>query len=274
MTNPPYASGSAPDPNRPQQGPAAPSFQYRPQDPGTVPYGQPTGPVLPPPPTWGQRWGLLPKDDRPRQVTVILQTLWIHLAAVLVVTLLGLTGSVALTIVLGVLAAAVNLVLIWAVAREQLGRFGSDDPRLPLSIGLGALALIALVRLFNVFTLVPALVQITAALLILVLAFTKPVRAWLQDRPGNRPRQAEEPAPGTPLVPQAPPPQWRDPAAPGLQPAGPGIAPGAALRPGGPAVPPGGPGAPGTQYGYRPPVQPGPPASGPAAPNGWPQPPN
>jgi hypothetical protein len=245
MTHSPYTPGPAPDPNLPPQPPAAQSFQYRPQDPGAVQYGQPSGPVLPPPPTWGQRWGLLPTGDRPRQVTVILQTLWIHLAAVLAATLLGLTGNTVLTIVLGVLAAAVNLVLVWAVAREQLGRFGSDNPRLPIYIGLGALTVIALIRVFNVFTVVPALVQVTAALLVLVLAFTKPVRAWLQDRPGNRPHSAaQEPAPGAPLAPQAPPPQWRAPAGPGAQ----------------------------NPYGYQPPAQPGPPANNPAN-NGWPQPP-
>ncbi|MEU5873663.1 hypothetical protein AB0A73_19155 [Glycomyces sp. NPDC047369] len=237
MTNSPYTSGPAPDPNRPPQGPA---FQYRPQDPGEVQYGQPTGPVLPPPPTWGQRWGVLPKDDRPRQVTVILQTLWIHLAATVVATLLGLTGSAGLSITLGVIAAAVNLVLIWAVAREALGRFGTDDPRLPIYIGLGVLALVALFRVFNPFTVVPAILQITAALLVLVLAFTKPVRAWLRER--NRPKGSDVPPP---VAPQAPPPQWRDPAGPGAH----------------------------APYGYGAPQQPGPPANGPAAPNGWPQPP-
>ncbi|WP_335986857.1 hypothetical protein [Glycomyces sp. MUSA5-2] len=224
MTNTP----TGPGPNRPPQ---APGFQYRPQDPGEVQYGQPTGPVLPPPPTWGQRWGVLPKDDRPKQVTVILQTLWIHLAATVVATLLGLTGSAGLSIALGILAAAVNLVLIWAVAREALGRFGSDDPRLPIYIGLGALALIALFRVFNPFTVVPAILQITAALLILVLAFTKPVRAWL-DRPGNRRKGTDAPPPAAP---QAPPPQWRDPAGPGAQ----------------------------APYGYGAPQQPGPPQPGP-----------
>ncbi|RRS00343.1 hypothetical protein [Glycomyces terrestris] len=281
MTNSPYAAGSAPDPNRPPQ-----SFQYRPQDPGAVPYGQPSGPVLPPPPTWGQRWGLLPKDERPRQVTVILQTLWIHLAAVLTATLLGLTGSLALTLVLGVLAAAVNLVLIWAVAREQLGRFGSDDPKLPVHIGLGVLALLALVRVFNVFTVVPAIVQIAAALLVFVLMLTKPVRAWLAERPGNRPKGSQEPpAPGAPLAPQAPPPQWRDPAAPGLLPGAqpvpgvqPGVQPGASAVPGLlPGVQPGAQPVPGVQpggpHGYRPPAPPSPPPSGPAAHPGWPQPP-
>jgi hypothetical protein len=183
------------------------------------------------------------------------------------------------------------------VARELLGRFGSDDPRVPIYIGLGVLALIALFRVFNVFTVVPALVQITAALLILVLAFTKPVRVWLQERPGNRPRKDEEPAQG-PLIPQAPPPQWRDPAAPGLQPAGPGAVPGGAafqaggpgvppsgmgVPPGGPSVPPSGPGlqpsGPSVQaaprYGHQPPSQPasGHPTTGPATRNGWPQPP-
>ncbi|GAA1667078.1 hypothetical protein GCM10009830_11010 [Glycomyces endophyticus] len=243
MTNSPYTSGPAPDPNRPPQG--GPSFQYRPQDPGDVQYGQPAGPVLPPPPTWGQRWGVLPKDDRPRQVTVMLQALWLHLAATLVATLLGLTGVAALSVVFGLLAAAVNLVLIWAVAREQLGRFGSEDPKLPLYIGLGVLAVAALYRCFSVFTLVPALLQLAAVLLVLVLAFTRPVRAWLQERPGNRPKQSQEPAAGAPLAPQAPPPQWRDPAGPGAQ----------------------------SPYGYQPPAQPGPPANGPAASNGWPQPP-
>ncbi|MEU6247271.1 hypothetical protein [Glycomyces sp. NPDC047010] len=234
MTNSPFTSGPAPDPNRPPQGPA---FQYRPQDPGEVQYGQPSGPVLPPPPSWGQRWGVLAKDDRPRQVTVILQTLWIHLAATVVATLLGLTGSVGLSVALGVIAAAVNLVLIWAVAREALGRFGTDDPRLPIYIGLGVLALLALFRVFNPFTVVPAILQITAALLILVLAFTKPVRAWLKDRPGNRPKGADTPPPAAP---QAPPPQWRDPAGPAAQP----------------------------PYGYQPPQQPGP-----SSQHNWPQPP-
>ncbi|GAA2304265.1 hypothetical protein GCM10009853_071560 [Glycomyces scopariae] len=245
MTNSPYTSGPAPDPNA-TPGPGAPSFQYRPQDPGAVQYGQPTGPVLPPPPTWGQRWGLLPKDDRPKQVTVILQSLWIHLAATVIATLLGLTGVAALSVVFGVLAAAVNLVLIWAVAREQLGRFGSDNPRLPIYIGLGVLAVAALYRVFNPFTVVPALVLAAAVLLVLVLAFTRPVRAWLQDRPGNRPRrEQQEQTAGTPLDPQAPPPQWRGPAGPGAQ----------------------------NPYGYQPPSPPGPPANGPAASNGWPQPP-
>lgn len=220
MTNSPYATGPADPSQRPAGpppgpvanpgGPAAPpagpaplSFQYQPHDPRAAYASGSAGPVLPPPPTFAQRWGFTGKDDRPRQVTVMLQALWIGLAATalaLVVGLAAASGPLALAagLVFGLLAAAASLAMIWAFARERLGRFRFQNPRHPVYIGLGILGLDALLRLFSAWTLVPALVQAAAAALVLVLLFTRPARAWLRDRPGNQPRQEEErrPLPG------------------------------------------------------------------------------
>jgi len=261
MTNPPYATGPA-DPNRPPHhaGPAGPagqpggsaaapgpqSFRYQPHDPyGTFAAGQPAGPVLPPPPTFAERWGITGSNDRPRQVTVILQALWIYLAATALALIIGIVAALIATasamffvgIVFSVIVAAACFVLIWAIAREALGRFGFQDPRKVIYIGLGLLGLNALLGAFSSLKLIPGLVQILAVLLVLVLLFTKPVRAWLRDRPGNLPRNApDQPPAAAPLMPQAPQqPVWRD----------------------------------------VPPTAPRPPADGqnPAAPTGWPQPP-
>lgn len=272
MTNPPYATGPAHDPNLPPRQPggaAVPpaanpagnpqSFQYRPHDPyGSYAAGQQSGPVLPPAPTFRQRWGIQTKDDRPRQVTVMLQSLWIYLATATVVVIVGaIMAAVAFStlgflysVVLGLVSAVVCLVLIWAVAREQLGRFGSHHPRTTLYIGLGVLGFNAFLGVFSFLTLVPALAQAAAVLLCLVLIFTKPVKAWFKERPGNLPRNdsGERPgADGEQLGGYRPPepPQWRE--------TGP-----VAQRP-----PAAGPAAPQ-----------GPPApSNPNAHNGWPQPP-
>jgi hypothetical protein len=212
MTHPPYASGPA-DPARPTQppgpppgpaaqpgGPAPLSFQYRPHDPrATFAAGQPAGSVLPPPPTFAQRWGFTGKDDRPRQVTVMLQSLWIALAADVLGIVLGLaagsTAVLVLGLVFGLLAAAANLILIWGFARERLGRLGFGDPHHPVYIGLGLIGLNALTGFLSVWKFVPALAQLAAAVLVLILLFTRPVRAWLRDRPGNQPRKDEEPRP-------------------------------------------------------------------------------
>lgn len=285
MTNTPYTPGPAYDPNRPQQqpnggyapqggntlplagnpprqgapqaapaanqdGPPTRSFQYRPHDPyAHVNPGEEAGPVLPPAPTFLQRWGFLGKDDRPRQVTVILQTLWIHLAVVLLVSLIGIPVAAAgssgfgyVIVVLGFITTAVSLVFIWAVAKERLARLGFDDPRKPIYIGLGVFALNALVGYFSVWTFVPALAGSVAALLVMVLFFTRPARAWLREREGNQPKREEpeqRPLPGEDYL---------------------------AARPGAPAAP--------QQHAWpASPVQP--PAHGaPQAPNnGWPQPP-
>jgi hypothetical protein len=282
MTNTPYTPGPAYDPNRPPQpagsyapqpGPAAPqgaapshgpgqggpatlSFNYRPHDPyAHLNPGQESGPVLPPPPTFLQRWGFLGKDDRPRQVTVILQTLWINLAVTLLVALIGIPvaagGSSAfgfVIVVLGLIATAANLVLIWAVAKERLGRLGFEDPRKPVYIGLGVFGLNALIEFFSVWTFVPALAQAAATVLVLILFFTRPARTWLREREGNQPKRPEpeqRPLPGEDYLAAqrataAPPvgPQQGWPAAPPV--------------PGGHPAPPGG---------HAP------------APQGWPQPP-
>ncbi|MCD0443841.1 hypothetical protein LO763_09415 [Glycomyces sp. A-F 0318] len=210
MTNSPYTSGPADHGRPPQPGPAAHpggptaapagpaplSFQYQPHDPrATFAPGQPAGPVLPPPPTFAQRWGFTGADGRPRQVTVILQSLWLGLAAAVLALVIGLAAasgafSLAAGLALGLLAAAASLILIWAFARERLGRFGLQNPRHPVYIGLGILALNALVGLFSVWKFVPALVQLAAAALVLVLLFTRPARAWLRDR--NQPRKEKE----------------------------------------------------------------------------------
>lgn len=187
MTNPPNAPG-----------PSSPSFQYRPHDPyAHLTPGQDAGPVLPPPPTFAQRWGFLGKDDRPRQVTVILQTLWIHLAVTVLVALIAMPVAAArpsafgvLIVVFGLIAAAACLVLIWAVAKERLGRLGLDDPRQTVYIGLSVFGLNALIGFFSFWTFVPALAQAAAAVLVLVLFFTRPARAWLRDREGNQPKRA------------------------------------------------------------------------------------
>jgi hypothetical protein len=221
MTNSPYATGPA-DPGRYQQpgpppGPAAPggpaplSFDYRPHDPrATFAAGRPAGPVLPPPPTFAQRWGFASTDDRPRQVTVMLQSLWIALAADVLGILLGLaagsTAVLVLGLVFGALAVVAGLALIWGFARERLGRFRFQNPRHPVYIGLGLLGLHALIGCFSAWTLVPALVQLAAALLVLVLLFTRPVRAWLSERPGNQPPEEQErrPLPGEDYLPGQP----------------------------------------------------------------------
>lgn len=274
MTNPPYATGPASEPNPQQSGPGSPSFQYRPQDPyGAFTPGRPTGPVLPPAPTFWQRWGVLPMEGRPKQVTWMLQLLWIYLAAAVLLTLISLAFSaviagffgssagLVLNLVFGVLVAAATLVLVWAVARERLGRFGFENPRRVFYIGLGFLGLIALFGLIGAIRVPLALVQLLAVLGVLVLVHTKPVGAWLRDTPGNRSAKAAEQRstaddqvfPGY----QPPPPQWRD----------------AAVQPpvGTPAPPPPGPvGPPAT---YRPPTQQPPAPHGPTASRGWPQPP-
>ncbi|WP_205324840.1 hypothetical protein [Glycomyces sp. YM15] len=270
MTNPPYATGPASEPNPHQRnGPASPSFQYRPHDPyGTFAPGQPTGPVLPPAPTFAQRWGLLPMEDRPKQVTWMLQLLWIYLAAAVLLTLLSLAFSamlasflgsgvgLVLNLVFGLLVAAVTLVLIWAIARENLGRFGFQDPKLVFYIGLGFLGLVSLCGFIGALRVPFALVQLLAVLGVLGLVFTKPVAAWLRERPGNQSKKVPEqrsaaddhPFPGY----QPPPPQWRD----------------AAPQP--PAV---GPAAGGFNPPAPPANQPPPGPAGPTAPQGWPQPP-
>ncbi|HEX2145010.1 MAG TPA: hypothetical protein VHG10_10930 [Glycomyces sp.] len=255
MTNPPYAPGPPGDPYLPPQqppgasmppsapvapqggpaaqwdgrsgsaapksGPGPQSFEYRPHDPyATFKAGQEAGPVLPPAPTFLQRWGFRGKDDRPIQVTVMLQTLWISLALTLLVTLIGAIAADSAVgrfagLFFGVLVIAVCLTLIWAIAKEQLGRFKFQGPRKALYIGLGALGLNALIGFFSVWKFVPALAQAAAVLLCLVLIFTKPFRAWLRDRPGNQPRSDDDRRPGahqTPLDGYQPPepPQWRD----------------------------------------------------------------
>jgi hypothetical protein len=268
MTHPPYATEPAGGPN-PQQpnGSAAPSFQYRPHDPyGAFTPGEPSGPVLPPAPTFWQRWGVLPMEGRPKQVTWMLQALWIYLAAAVLLMILSLAFSAALAaffgsglgIVMnlagGLLVAGTTVTLIWAIARERLGRFGFQDPRSVFYIGLGFLGLVSLCGFIGAFRVPFALVQLLAVLFVLGLVFTKPVRAWLRDSPGNQSKKAPEPQPADELFPgyQPPPPQWRD----------------AAPQPNGPVSPPPAPGA------YRPPIQqpPAPPA-GPTAPTGWHQPP-
>jgi hypothetical protein len=275
MTNTPYTPGPAYDPNRPPQqagsyapppGPAAPptgpgqggpaatlSFQYRPHDPyAHLNPGQESGPVLPPPPTFLQRWGFLGKDDRPRQITVVLQALWINLAVTLLVALIGIPVAVGgssafgfVIVVLGLIATAAGLVLIWAVAKERLGRLGFEDPRKPIYIGLGVFALNALIEFFSVWTFVPALAQATAAVLVLVLFFTRPARTWLREREGNQPKRPEpeqRPLPGEDYLAA----QRAAAAAPPVPPLAP--------QQGWPAAPP----APGGHS---------------AAPQGWPQPP-
>jgi hypothetical protein len=229
MTNPPFATGPSYDPNRqqqpngpapqggntlplggpaprpaapaaPQDGPPTRSFRYQPHDPyAHLAPGQDAGPVLPPPPTFAERWGLRGQDDRPRQVTVILQTLWIHLALTTVVSVIGIPVSSAngsplgfVIVVLGFLATAAGLVLIWAVAKERLGRLGFASPRKPISIALGVFGLNALFSFFSVWTFVPALAETAGTLLVLALFFTRPARAWLRDREGNQPKRTPE----------------------------------------------------------------------------------
>lgn len=278
MTNTPYTPGPAYDPNRPphqplgasaptrdgntlplagspppQHRPASPSFDYRPHDPyAHLAPGQGDGPVLPPPPTFAQRWGFRGKDDRPRQITVVLQTLWIHLALVLLVALIGIPvaalGSSSfgvLVVVFGFAAAVASLVLIWAVAKERLGRLGFEQPRRPVYIGLVVFGLNALVGFFSFWTFVPALAEVAASLLVLVLFFTRPVRAWLREREGNQPKKAPEqrPLPGEDYL-----------AAQAAPPVSPG-APQQAAWPAAPTTPP----APGGHH--------------PTASQGWPQPP-
>lgn len=265
MTMPPGTPGPPADPRDPAaaQGPSQQSFQYRPHDPYGAFAGQPSGPVLPPPPTWAQRWGILPKDDRPRQVTVILQALWIHLAvnalAVLIALGAALVAALAFSfmglfggIVFGLVVAAVNLALIWAVAREQLGRFGFQDPRMVFYIGLGVMGLNAVCGAFSVIRFLPSILELAALALCLVLLYTRPVRAWLRDRPGNWPRKVPDQHPDARPAEPAPP-VWRD--------AGPGPA----------AAPPVQPPPPGPPSTTPPPPAPGTPP--PAAPPGWPQPP-
>jgi hypothetical protein len=210
-------------------------------------------PVLPPPPTFLQRWGFLGKDDRPRQVTVILQTLWIHLAVVLLVALIGIPVAAAggsafgfVIVVFGLISAAASLVFIGAVAKERLARLGFDDPRKPIYIALGVFALNALIGYFSFWTFVPALAETAAALLVMVLFFTRPARTWLREREGNQPkREPEQRAtlPGEDYL---------------------------AAQAGGPA--PSAPGAPQQHAWPASPVQPPPPASG-TTHQGWPQPP-
>ncbi|MDA1360803.1 hypothetical protein O1R50_14330 [Glycomyces luteolus] len=277
MTNPPYATGPASDPDpQPRNGTAAPSFQYRPHDPyGTFTPGQPTGPVLPPAPTFAQRWGILAMEGRPKQVTWMLQLLWIYLAAAMLLMLLSLAFSavlasffgsgagIVLNLVFGLLVAAVTLVLIWAIARESLGRFGFQDPHVAFYIGLGFLGLVSLCGFIGALRVPFALVQLLAVLGVSGLLFTKPVAAWLRERPGNQSNKAPEQRPDADghLFPgyQPPPPQWRDaaPQPPTASPATPPPAPGAFNPPAPPA--------------NRPPTPPGP--AGPTAPRGWPQPP-
>jgi hypothetical protein len=267
MTNPPYATGPAGEPNSQQPNGSA-SFQYRPHDPyGAFASGEPSGPVLPPAPTFWQRWGVLPMEGRPKQVTWMLQLLWIYLAAALLLMVLSLAFSAAiaafldsgfglvLNLLFGLVVVGATVTLIWAIARERLGRFGFQDPRSVFYIGLGFLGLVSLCGFIGAFRVPFALVQLLAVLGVLGLLFTRPVRAWLRDRPGNQSNKTpEQPsAPADDLFPgyQPPPPQWRD----------------AAPHPNGPTAPP----ATGT---YRPPTQQPPaPPSGPTAPTGWPQPP-
>lgn len=277
MTNPPYATGpaNAPDPQQ-QNGPAAPSFQYRPHDPyGTFTPGGSTGPVLPPAPRFAQRWGIMPMEGRLKQVTWMLQLLWIYLAAGVVLLLLSLAFSAAmagifgssvglvLNLVFGLLVAAVALVLVWAIAKESLGRFGFQDPRVAFYIGLGFLGVVALCGFIGAVKVPFALVQLLAVLGVLGLLFTKPIRQWLAE-PGNQSKKLpeERPAADGQVFPgyQPPPPQWRD-AAPQPPAAGP-----QAPQPGPMAPPP----ATGT---YHPQQQQQPGRSGPSAPHGWPQPP-
>ncbi|MBO3732428.1 hypothetical protein [Glycomyces niveus] len=258
MTNPPYATGPEP---QPQNAPGAPSFQYRPHDPyGTFAAGQPTGPVLPPAPTFWQRWGILPLEGRPKQVTWMLQLLWVYFAAAVLLTVVSLAFSallasfldsaagIVLTLVFSVIVLAAVIVLIWAIARERLGRFGFQDPRAVFYIGLGLLGLNAVCGFIGVVKVPFAIVQLLAVLCVLGLVFSKPVAAWLR-LPGNQSAKDQEPqaGPDDHVFPgyQPPPPQWRD-AAPQ-----PGLAP------------------PPAAGGYQPPAQPGPPAANP----GWPQPP-
>ena len=212
MTNPPYTTGPAHDPNLPPRQPggaAVPpaanpagnpqSFQYRPHDPyGSYEAGRQSGPVLPPAPTFRQRWGIHAKDDRPRQVTVMLQSLWIYLATATVVVIVGaIMAAVAFStlgflysVVLGLVSAVICLVLIWAVAREQLGRFGSHHPRTTLYIGLGVLGLNAFLGVFSFLTLVPALAQAAAVLLVPRADLHQAREGVVQGAPG-------EPAPRT-----------------------------------------------------------------------------
>ncbi|WP_030162492.1 hypothetical protein [Glycomyces sp. NRRL B-16210] len=226
MTLPPDPTRAA-DPYR-RSGPAHPggapqpqSFQYRPHDPyGAFAAGRPSGPVLPPPPTFAQRWGIRGREGRPRQITVILQALWIHLAITALTVLVGL--SVALLafaalsfagfftgVLLGLVVAAANAALIWAVAKEELGRFGFQDSRTVFYIGLGLLALNALTGVFSILRILPSLAQLLAVALCLVLLHTRPAKAWLE-RPGNRPRKAPDQRPDSPIGIDPPPPVWRD----------------------------------------------------------------
>ncbi|SDD35474.1 hypothetical protein [Glycomyces harbinensis] len=254
MTNSPYASGPAdpgraPQPAGPPPGPAAQpgrpaplSFQYQPHNPYAT-FGTPTGPVLPPPPTFAERWGITASKERPRQVTWILQLLWIHLAATVVLLLMSLTTAIFAFavfsfllvggLVFGLVVAAACLVLIWAVAKEELGRFGFQDPRKSIYIGLGVLGLNGLLGAFSILKVIPGAVQILTVLLILALLYTKPVRAWLNDRPGNWPRKipdqhpnAQQQAPQQPVWRDVPPPAApQPPAADGQGPAATGWPP-------------------------------------------------
>lgn len=232
MTNPPYATG----PGQPQRQPGAPSFQYRPHDPyGTFAAGQPTGPVLPPAPTFWQRWGILPLEGRPKQVTWILQLLWIYLAAAVLLAVVSLAFSavlasfldsgagLVLNLVFSAIVLAAVIVLIWAIARERLGRFGFQDPRAVFYIGLGCLGLNSLCGFIGALKVPFALIQLLAVLCVLGLVFSKPVAAWLR-LPGNQSAKNQEPpapAGDDQVFPgyQPPPPQWRDAAPqPGLAP--------------------------------------------------------
>ncbi|MEU6859150.1 hypothetical protein AB0B28_09805 [Glycomyces sp. NPDC046736] len=231
MTHPPHGQPAGPPP-----GPTPQSFQYQPHDPyGHVANGQPSGPVLPPAPTFWQRWGMTHLDGRPRQVTVLLQALWIYLAALVLSSLLSLAFSAviaafldsgvgfAVNLVFSLLLAGLVVGLIWVTAREQLGRLNFENPRLTYHIGLGILGLNALFGLIGAFRFVFGLIQLAAVGLAFALIFTKPFIAWMRERPGNQPRKAPQsrPLPGEDFH-HAPPQQspWRD-AAPGPGHAGP-----------------------------------------------------
>jgi hypothetical protein len=205
-------------------------------------------------------------EGRPKQVTLMLQALWIYLLAAVLLMILSLAFSavlaaffdsafgIVMNLLGGLLVIGATVTLIWGIARERLGRFGFQDPRLVFYIGLGFLGLVSLCGFIGALRVPFALVQLLAVLFTLAMVFTKPVRAWLDDNPGNQSKRAPEKRPADELFPgyQPPPPQWRD----------------AAAQPNGPVSPPPAPGA------YRPPTQrpPAPPA-GPSAPTGWPQPP-
>lgn len=160
-------------------------------------------------------WGIKPSPVRPQKVTLLLQALWAYAAASVLISLLGFIAAASLPYYIGAgyitSAAIVSLLfgagaiaVAWFVVKEKLGLLGAQDPRVPLSIGLGIIGFFALYGFFggwnvgwySTFGILFGFLRLGAVGMAFAMLFQPETYHWLLSRPGNRPNPSPQQPPG------------------------------------------------------------------------------